>query len=527
MKILKSNILFLALTATVFSSCDDFLDVNPDDRAEVNSYDKVNSLLVSAYAGQSSDFILEMSSDNVTDNGTAYSSMVNQNAAYRWRDITTEGNDDPRSIWNNCYNAVATANEALKSINDLGDTEELQDLKAEALLCRAYGMFQLANTFCMAYNPDKADEYPGLPYPTEPETTVNKKYVRGTLRELYENIDADIEAALPHISDDHYTSPKYRFNVKAAYAFAARFNLFYMNYDKAITYATQVLGNDPSNMLRDYSAYLVYSNVDDISNAYINSSLPANLMMQTAVSTLGRWTQGSSSYRRFHHNRTIVTYETIWAAAPWGTGSSDANNSLYVSHMVFGTDQLVYFPKMLENFEYTDKVNATGYPHIVDAVFTADETLLVRAEAYAMKKNYTAAISDMNAWIASHCSPTYGTHVRPVLTENSINTFMDALAYAAVTPESTRDRSIKKKFNPQGFTVETGTQENILQLVLHMRRIETLFQGQRFLDIKRYGIEFSHELEGEEPVVFTAGDLRGAIQLPNDVITAGLEANPR
>lgn len=49
----------------------------------------------------------------------------------------------------------------------------------------------------------------------------------------------------------------------------------------------------------------------------------------------------------------------------------------------------------------------------------------------------------------------------------------------------------------------------------------------RWLDIKRYGISFSHNIDGEDAIVFKAGDLRGAIQLPTDVLDAGLPANPR
>ena len=66
-----------------------------------------------------------------------------------------------------------------------------------------------------------------------------------------------------------------------------------------------------------------------------------------------------------------------------------------------------------------------------------------------------------------------------------------------------------------------------MQLLLHMRRLETLFEGQRMVDLKRYGIEFCHLLNREDPLVFTAGDPRGAMQLPSDVINAGLPANPR
>ena len=60
-----------------------------------------------------------------------------------------------------------------------------------------------------------------------------------------------------------------------------------------------------------------------------------------------------------------------------------------------------------------------------------------------------------------------------------------------------------------------------------MRRVTNMLQGLRFMDLKRYGIEYEHYIEDEDPLTFTAGDLRGAIQLPTDVIAAGLQANPR
>jgi hypothetical protein len=45
--------------------------------------------------------------------------------------------------------------------------------------------------------------------------------------------------------------------------------------------------------------------------------------------------------------------------------------------------------------------------------------------------------------------------------------------------------------------------------------------------VKRYGIEFTHFVSGSDPIYFIAGDLRGAVQIPQTVIAAGLEANPR
>ena len=93
--------------------------------------------------------------------------------------------------------------EALADLKAIGDTATYPAEYAEALICRAYNMYELATIFCMTYNPDSADVYLGLPYPTEPEQSVNTKYKRGTLKELYANINRDIEAALPRISDSY------------------------------------------------------------------------------------------------------------------------------------------------------------------------------------------------------------------------------------------------------------------------------------------------------------------------------------
>ena len=64
-------------------------------------------------------------------------------------------------------------------------------------------------------------------------------------------------------------------------------------------------------------------------------------------------------------------------------------------------------------------------------------------------------------------------------------------------------------------------------MILQCRRLETMFTGMRWADVKRYGIPVSHNIDGQTPLILKAGDLRYALQLPNDVITAGLAANPR
>lgn len=96
----------------------------------------------------------------------------------------------------------------------MGNPTSLNPQKGEALLCRAYAHFLLANIFCEAYDPATAVAKLGIPYVTEPETTVTVSYERGTLAETYQKIEADLLEGLPLIEDNVYSVPKYHLTRK-------------------------------------------------------------------------------------------------------------------------------------------------------------------------------------------------------------------------------------------------------------------------------------------------------------------------
>lgn len=528
----KLNILFIAVgTVFTLASCSDFLDTMPDNRAEVDTEAKITSLLVSAYPNKYPGVMMEFASDNVMDNGKQYTVRnIIQSEVYLWQDITYSGNDDPKYIWQTHYSSIASANQALQAIEELGDPASLAPQKAEALLCRAYCHFVLSSVFCKGYNPETADKDMGLPYSMKPETQVVVEYTRGTMAELYKNIYNDIEAALPYISDDIYSIPKYHFNQRAAYAFAARFNLFYVqpdksNYNKVVEYASRALGSNPEALLRNYVAYQPLGRTD-IGNAYVQASEAANFLIIPAYSILGRLTQGDGP--RYNASREILTRETYWSSGTWGSSGSGDGNFFYPAKKLYGSggDGGV-FPKSEEFWE------DAGFAHVVTVPFTADETLLCRAEAYTFLEKYDEATADLNRWQKSHCAPTRvvsgQTYNLQPLTREKINSFFGPMEYTAVplVLDGGRDRTLKKKLNPLGFTVEAGEQENFVHCVLYFRRLETMLEGQRWNDIKRYGIEFSHNRDGLSPDVLKLDDPRRVFQIPTEVIDAGLEPNPR
>ena len=133
---------------------------------------------------------------------------------YRWQQTTEENQDSPHALWNDCYNSIASANQALAAIEQMGNPQSLSAQRGEALICRAYNHFVLATTFCKAYSTN-ADKDLGIPYIKEPETSVNPQYSRGTVAEVYQNIAADLEEGLPLIDDNIYSRVKYHFNKKA------------------------------------------------------------------------------------------------------------------------------------------------------------------------------------------------------------------------------------------------------------------------------------------------------------------------
>ncbi len=515
----RIKILYFILLALLAFSCDDFLDETPDNRAEVDSQIKIRKLLVSAYSDGNYALACELSSDNIEDTGESnpnttriYEQMAN------WQDVTEVDNDDINNVWENAYLAIANSNQALAAINELGE-ENLLAEKGEALITRAYSHFILVNVFCKHYNSTTSDTDLGIPYMEAPETTLNPKYERGTVKEVYEKINADIEAALPLISDDMYEVASYHFNQRAAYAFAARFNLFYENWEKAESYATKVLTADPSSRLRDWTAMGNLPRTESaLTNVYIND--PANLLAVPSGSNLGLYFGAYYTGSRFNHSTKVAAEQTLNAPMPWAPNGVVRDYFSFPPFEYNGTnlDKSVYC-KIPYLFEYTDPVAGIGYSRTVTVPFTSDETLLVRAEAQIMLNKNTEALADLNAW-------TRNFYIGPETTLENINSFYDGLAY------STEDRPTQKKQLAAGFPIVEGLQENLIHYLLQCRRILTLHEGLRWFDVKRYGIEVPrHQIQSNGTVkvldVLKKDDPRRALQLPQDVISAGVEANPR
>ena len=530
----KYSIIYIITLAFVagLSGCN-FLDKNPDMRASIDTKEKVRLLLVSAYTNANAGVICEFSSDNIIDNNSpdntghansllALDKMYDE--IFAWQPVVSSGQQDsPKYIWDGCYSAIAACNQALQAIEELEKKGiSMNAEKGEALMSRAYHHFLLATVFCQTWKDEtQSKQDSGIHYMRKPETRVKPVYYRGSVYDTYKAIQEDIEAALPLISDEYYTVPRYHFNVKAAHAFAARFYLYTRQWDKVIREADYVLTTDDAttlSLLFDARYALVdCTDIQTEMNAWIDAKSPANLLIYTTMSQASYTV--FSTYGRYQFNRDARNYTTSGAGPCWK--SRFPGYSVWSAGQEYGS-LLAYFYYL---FEYTDKVNGYGFIHGVTRAFTTNETLLCRAEAKAQLNDLSGAVNDLRMWAQGY-DVNDGNRMDTTangdvdLTLAKIKKFYTDGANANWSP-------ILHNTDISSSWTMSADQLAIVRCALHFRRLETIHTGLRWHDLKRYGIEITHR-QGTSPVrTLVWNDDRRAIQLPQEVILAGMAANPR
>lgn len=529
--IIYKGSLMLASVA-ILASCSDQLDTLPDNRTTLDTPKKIAGLLVTAYPDRTPTLFNEWMSDN-TDYMGAQNSQGNRGGDqyFFWQEQTEGGNDSPEQVWMLYYEGVYKANEALAAIEDQGGPKNdiLRNSKGEALLIRAYDHFILANEFCRPYNGKTSTKDAGLYYATgiADFSAAAEQSNRGTVADVYEKIAADIEAGIPLLNDT-YEVPKYHFNKQAAYAFATRFYLYYEKWEKAKEYADKLLGSNPAASLRDYRALQAMplsksEQAVKIAEAYCSASADCNLLVQTSVSNAGMALAPWLTSKRYTLTNYLSETELFQSNNIWGTSSNLIWKPFTVNS---GESNFALLMKLPREFEIRNTTTGSGYLRTLNVNFTMDEALLNRAEAEIMLGQNDAACADMTIWMKNF----FNTNV--TLTPTSVQTYFKTVPYA-YADAAKMVPSFKKHISPR-FTIdaEGSVQESLLQCLLNFRRIETVHQGMRWMDIRRYNIEIPRRLIGangrpsQNLDWLEKDDPRQVVQIPQSIREAGVAGNP-
>lgn len=481
--------LYTALTtAILLSSCGKYLEKEPDNRANLNTPQKVSQLLGSAYPQGNYIPFVETSTDNVGDNGTFNDNMgasaLTANAdAFFFRDTRSIDQDTPENYWFSCYKAIAASNQALEAISKADNQDAYRAQRGEALVARAYAHFMLVNIFSTFYDPATAGSDPGIPYVTIPETNFIKQYSRENVAYVYEMVEKDLLEGIGFIDDNSYTIPKYHFTRMAAYAFATRFYLYKKDYEQVIHYASlAVPNNNYTPNLRPWNTEYSVIGLNDVAPRYAKATENANILLVESPSV---WFRTNIAAR---YSMTPVVRNILLRTVPVAGGNWAIPTGTYI-------DQHFVVPKIDEHF-VKESVNAEiGTAYVTIPLFTVEEILFNLAEAYTYTNQTNLAITILNTYLSTRIA-SYSTANN--LTASKITSFWG-----------------------------TGIQEGLIQTILSYKRTEFIHEGLRWFDILRYKIPVTHTSIEGQTVTLEAGDPRRVFQIPPTTSQSGLEQNPR
>lgn len=569
---------YIAISAFVLlaASCDDFLDKNPNERVDSTNMteEQIVALLRGSYPTANYGWIAELSSDNYIDNNAPHlpakesdkqkpihfnlqpsDRMDNEIFAFEPVKSSTSS-DSPTTIWSGYYASIAQINQLLVSLSqregfdcnvrtsDVSGTEatnletkidglsrKMKAARAEAFLIRAYDHFVLVNLFSPAYRDMEASKNDvGVPYVKIPEDKVLVHYDRGNVADTYKEILADLEEGIKYMDDINCTKPAWRFNTRAAHALAARIYLTTRNYEKVIEHANAVLGENITNItdkLADFAVFDGCTMSDDYIKRWQSPEDRNNLMLLGTYSASFRRLAGqryglNSIPLREIYYRTGVNWR--WTAHPHAI----TTGALYYRGK---TDYGFFTMKCGEEFEYSDKIAGIGYAHVIRREFTANMLLLERAEAHLMLGHNAEALQDLIAWDNSR---------QTMSDENAkiykANGGMEPLTVAMINrwfnvPTNPNCKTLdtwNNGFHTMSSSYPTLTAEQlpIMNCLNEFRRYETVQDGYRFWDLKRWGVEYSHDISdgegGMTTITLTALDKRRAIEVPQECLAAGL-----
>jgi hypothetical protein len=490
------------------------LNEEPDNRAKVESTSDVQELLVSAYPQATYHLICEMMSDNVADRGFGVDCItsITDDEMYFWREGTDSDYDSPFAVWTGFYEGIAAANYALRVIDSKPDQENYRAMRGEALLCRALGHFLLVNLWAEHYDPATAATALGIPYVTEPETVAFKEYERKTVEEVYQLIEADLRRGLQMIDDQGYKMPKFHFTRRAAHAFAARFYTYKgTDWDKVLYHSLQAVPDDFRTEMRNTRVMKALPN-EEFLFQYTDPGQTA-ILLSVCVPTYY-----NDSWRRCPtvNSRYVLTPTLLLAIIP------DVSRNLLpggaLSYKAYG-ESGSSVSNMLKSYGYfkNDAINSrSGMPHVSEPMFTVEDVILNRIEAYTMLEEFDLAVRDLNHFYA-----------------NRVNNYRES--------EHTFDLDFIMDFYAEPKWVNNIPEPHyknqlqadkrklyLMMAVEDLRRMDFLQEGMRWFDIKRFHLPVTHVLHWDRSeITLERNDLRRVLQIPQEAQRAGVTPNER
>ena len=292
---MKKVTTILAICVVVMlTGCNDYLDIKPKGEKIPKTVTDYETLLNYESVQKVSDTYPTYLTDDVylpdVAQGTATPGLnsVDQSILNLYlfkKDVFGEAQDD--GFWFASYNRIYYYNTVIDNImNAEGPSEQQKhSIRAEALISRALEYLYLVNGYAKHYDVRTAETDPGVPLILD-EDISKKDLVRASVKDVYAQIQSDLQAALPNLP----AQPKgnaFRASKAAGYGILAKMYLYMGNYAEALKAANAVL--EMNNSLLDLKKYAVVKAQSSIGRTNVPQDIdnPENIYIKFAPYVYG------------------------------------------------------------------------------------------------------------------------------------------------------------------------------------------------------------------------------------------------
>lgn len=255
----------IIVSTVLLAGCDKYLDIQPKGITIPTYYNDYLKLLNSqnfvfysaAYPAYITDDVRQGEIDDVSIFAKLYRTYPHKNNLYVFApgQIFLQNETDP--LYEEAYKRIFTYNTVINNVMNVPDGKESErrQLKAEALVGRAFDYFALVNSYASHYDEATASSTLGVPLVLSED--INKPYIRNTVAEVYAQIKKDLDEAVPDLAT--VAANSYRPQKSVGYAFLSKMYLYMGRYQDALNNANEAL--KVNKILTDYKLYTTKENV--------------------------------------------------------------------------------------------------------------------------------------------------------------------------------------------------------------------------------------------------------------------------
>lgn len=261
--------LAIALVTSLFS-CSKFLEVEPDSQVSIREqfstkegiYQAVNGMYYNFESLYTGKLIIygDLLGGNISFSPTVYNHIVeispgrNIDRIYEFRDLPDDSQME--AIYTSAYALINSANLIIEHVkeNEALNAEEIQQITAEAIACRAYTHYIVALLYAQNYSYSLNASHLGIIYNQSTITAGVDFPARKTMAETYSLMKGDLELSLKMFTDKQalpYGNANTYFNHLTTSSLFARIALQMNDWENAFRYADTVINFSGLTLIPD------------------------------------------------------------------------------------------------------------------------------------------------------------------------------------------------------------------------------------------------------------------------------------